>query len=210
MNCTAAVRKIGDVAIVDLSGQFTIEKAPGLIRRTVADVLESGTRNILMNLAQVTYMDSAAGIGELVGSYSSAVRRGARLKLLHASKNVYHVLQITRLNTIFEIYIDEDAAIRSFRELSTEPTWRISEFWRPRRSRGHNRSIKHRGSVLFLFGERDWIKAVLSKEEFEALDEARKKLYAEQNGVFVYAGEIEDVADLKMSSGLTHRRYCAS
>ena len=119
MNCTAAVRKIGDVAIVDLSGQFTIEKAPGLIRRTVADVLESGTRNILMNLAQVNYMDSAAGIGELASSYSSAVHRGARLKLLHAGRNVCHVLQLTRLDTIFEMYIDEDAAIRSFRELST-------------------------------------------------------------------------------------------
>jgi len=120
MNCTAVVRKIGDVAIVDLSGQLTIEKAPGLIRRTVADILESGTRNILMNLAQVTYMDSAAGIGELASSYSSAVRRGARLKLLRAGRNVHHVLQLTRLDTIFEIYIDEDAAIRSFRELSTD------------------------------------------------------------------------------------------
>ena len=119
MNCTAAVRKTGDVAIVDLSGQFTIEKASGLIRRTVAEVIESGSRNILMNLAQVTYMDSAAGIGELVGSYSSAVRRGARLKLLNAGRNIFHVLQLTRLDTIFEIYIDEDAAIRSFREFST-------------------------------------------------------------------------------------------
>jgi anti-sigma B factor antagonist len=119
MKCTAEVRKIGDVAVVDLTGEFTIEKAPGLIRRTVGDVLDTGTRNILLNLAQVTYMDSAAGIGELVGSYSSAVRRGARLKLLNAGRNIFHVLQLTRLDTIFEIYIDEDAAIRSFREFST-------------------------------------------------------------------------------------------
>jgi anti-sigma B factor antagonist len=73
-----------------------------------------------MNLAQVTYMDSAAGIGELASSYSSAVRRGARLKLLNAGRNICHVLQLTHLDAIFEIYIDEDAAIRSFRESSTD------------------------------------------------------------------------------------------
>jgi len=119
MKCTAVVRKIDDVAIVDLTGEFTIEKAPGLIRRTVGDVLDAGARNILMNLAQVTYMDSAAGVGELVSSYSSAVRRGARLKLLNAGRNIIHVLQLTRLDSVFEMYIDEDAAIRSFRQFGT-------------------------------------------------------------------------------------------
>jgi len=114
MNCTATLRKVGDVTIVDLSGKFTICDEPGLIRGTVAGALESGARNILLNLARVTYLDSAAGIGELVSSYMSAVRQGARLKLLHAGKNIGHVLHLTRLHTIFEIYDDEDAAIGSF------------------------------------------------------------------------------------------------
>jgi anti-sigma B factor antagonist len=114
MNCTATVRKVGDVAIIDLIGRFTISDAQGLIRGTVSGALESGTRNILLNLARVTYLDSAAGIGELVSSYTSAVRQGARLKLLHAGKNIDHVLHLTRLHTLFEIYDDEDAAIGSF------------------------------------------------------------------------------------------------
>lgn len=117
MSCTATIRNVGDVAIVDLSGRFTMANASGLIRGTVASALQSGTRNILLNLKQVTYLDSAAGIGELVSSYLSAVREGARLKLLHADKNIDHVLHLTRLHTVFEIYDEEDAAIRSFQQL---------------------------------------------------------------------------------------------
>ena len=67
----AAVRRAGDVAIVDLGGKFTVADAPGLIRGTVAGVLDQGGRNLILNLAQVAYMDSAAGIGELVSSYTT-------------------------------------------------------------------------------------------------------------------------------------------
>jgi len=115
MNCTATVRKVGDLAIVDLKGTFTIPDASGIIRGTLAGALESGSHNILLNLAQVEYMDSAAGIGELVSSYTSAVRLGARLKLLRAGKNIHHVLHLLRLDTIFEFHDDEGAAIESFR-----------------------------------------------------------------------------------------------
>jgi len=114
MSCTATIRSVGGVAVVDLRGRFTMADAPGLIRGTVAGALESGSRNILLNLAQVTYLDSAAGLGELVSSYMSAVRQGAQLKLLHADKNIDYVLHLTRLHTVFEIYDDEDAAVRSF------------------------------------------------------------------------------------------------
>ncbi len=114
MNCSAAVRHAGGVAIVDLSGKFTVSDAPGLIRGTIANILESGTRNILINVAHVTYLDSAAGIGELVGSYTSALRMGAQLKLLHPDKRISYILHLLRLDTVFEIFQDEDAAIRSF------------------------------------------------------------------------------------------------
>ena len=116
MNCMATVRRVGDVTVVDLNGRFTIANAPGLIRSTVVGALESGTRSILLNLAQVTYLDSAAGIGELVGSYTSAVRQGACLKLVHADKNIAHVLRLTRLDAVFEMFDDEEAAINSFRD----------------------------------------------------------------------------------------------
>jgi anti-sigma B factor antagonist len=121
MNCTTKVRRVGDVAIVDLSGRFTLADAPGHIRDTVAGALESGARHILLNLAEVTLMDSAAGIGELVSSYTRAVRQGGRLKLLHVNKHISHILEITHLNTIFEMYDNEDAAVGSFQTFSTDP-----------------------------------------------------------------------------------------
>ncbi len=126
MNCSATVRRVGDVAIVDLSGKFTITDAPGLIRGAVIGALESGTRNIVLNLAQVAYLDSAAGIGELVSSYTSAVRQGGRLRLLHADKNIAYILHLTRLTSIFEMYDDENAAIRSFRQISAGANGKLS------------------------------------------------------------------------------------
>jgi anti-sigma B factor antagonist len=119
MNYMAAVRKVGDVVIVDLSGNLTMAAAPGLICGTVADAIDMGARNILLNLAQVTHLDSAAGMGELVSSYEIAVRQGAQLKLLHAGKNIDHVLHLTCMHTIFDTYDDEAVAIGSFQELSS-------------------------------------------------------------------------------------------
>jgi anti-sigma B factor antagonist len=113
--CTASVRRVGDVTVVDLDGRFTIANAPGVIGRAVAGELESGTRKILLNLARVTYLDSAAGLGELVSSYNRAVREGACLKLVHPDNNTARVLHLTRLDDVFELFEDEVAAINSFR-----------------------------------------------------------------------------------------------
>ncbi len=121
MNCTTNVRKVGDVAIVDLIGRFTVADSPGRLRDTVAGTFDGGARNVLLNLAGVTLMDSAAGVGELVSSYTSAMRHGGRLKLLHVNKNISHVLHITRLHTIFEMYDDEHAAVESFRSRPAGP-----------------------------------------------------------------------------------------
>jgi anti-anti-sigma factor len=118
--CTATVRQAGDVTIVDLNGKFTISDAPGLIRGTVAGALESGTRNILLNLARVTYMDSAAGIGELVSSYSSAIKLGARFKLTNPDRHIHYILHLLRLDTVLEIFDDENVAIESFRQWRAE------------------------------------------------------------------------------------------
>lgn len=101
--------------MVDLDGRFTLSESPGLIGGAVASALESGTRKILLNLARVTYLDSAAGLGELVSSYTRAVRGGACLKLVHADKNISRVLHLTRLDNVFELFEDEASAISSFR-----------------------------------------------------------------------------------------------
>ena len=114
VSCTVTTREVNDIAVVELSGKFTITGASGIIRGTVMDLLSAGRRRILLDLAAVTYLDSAAGVGELVSSYTSALRQGAHLKLLHPGKNVDRVLRIVGLYSVFEIFDDENAAIRSF------------------------------------------------------------------------------------------------
>lgn len=116
MGCTAIVRESGEVAIVDLSGRFTLGDAAGVIRNCVRGLVDAGHRNILLNLADVTHMDSAAGLGELIGSYQLVKKNGGDLKLLNAQKSVADVLRITRLDTVFKIFGDEAEAVDSFRQ----------------------------------------------------------------------------------------------
>lgn len=114
MPCTARTRETEGVAIVDLSGRFTLGDAAGVIRSCVKSLVDGGHRNILLNLADVTHMDSAAGLGELIGSYQLVKKNGGDLKLLNAQKSVADVLRITRLDTVFKIYGDEGEAVSSF------------------------------------------------------------------------------------------------
>ena len=116
MPCTTNVRQAGDVAVVDLSGRFTLGDAAGVIRTTVKNLVDQGYRYILLNLADVTHMDSAAGLGELIGSYQLITKMGGDLKLLNAQKAVADVLRITRLDTVFRIYSNETEAIESFKQ----------------------------------------------------------------------------------------------
>jgi len=113
MSCKAAVRHAGDVAIVDLSGRITIGEGCALVRSTVQDLVQAGQIKLLLNLAEVTYMDSA-GLGELVGSYASITNKGGKIKLLNAQGRVAEVLNVTKLYTVFETFTDEAAALRSF------------------------------------------------------------------------------------------------
>ncbi len=115
MSCKAAVRHAGNVAIVDLSGRLSLGEGSGLIRNTIKDIVSRGTRHILLNLGQVSYMDSA-GLGELVGSYASVTNAGGKIKLLNAQGKVSEVLTITKLYTVFESFQDETSALRSFGE----------------------------------------------------------------------------------------------
>ncbi len=116
MKCTAVKRKVDSVVIIDLSGKFVFGDGTGMIRNCVSNLLEQGERNILLNLAAVTYIDSAAGIGELVSSYATARRQGATVKLLSPGGNVLHVIEISSLRTVFEIFNDEAAAVSSFEQ----------------------------------------------------------------------------------------------
>jgi anti-sigma B factor antagonist len=112
MSLTATIRQTGGVSIVDLKGRITLGSGTGELRQTVVKALENGP-NLILNLAGVDYMDSA-GLGEMVGAYTSVTGRGGKLKLLNPQKKLSDLLQLTRLYTLFETFEDEQAAIKSF------------------------------------------------------------------------------------------------
>jgi anti-sigma B factor antagonist len=107
------VRTIGDAKILDCSGKITLGEGTMSIRNTVRDLLNSGSKKIILNLAEITYIDSA-GIGELVSTYTTVVNNGSRLKLLNLTKKVHQLLTITKLLTVFETFDNEEAALESF------------------------------------------------------------------------------------------------
>jgi anti-sigma B factor antagonist len=110
----ATYRDAGPVTVLDMSGRITLGDGSALLRKTLRELLEQKRIRILLNLADVDYIDSS-GIGELVSGYTSVKSRGGELKLLHLTKKVHDLLQITKLFTVFDVYSDEQIAVRSFR-----------------------------------------------------------------------------------------------
>lgn len=110
----ATSREAGPVSVVDISGRITLGDGSALLRKTIRGLLEEGRTRILLNLGDVDYIDSS-GIGELVSGYSTVKGRGGELKLLNLSRRVRDLLQLTKLYTVFDVFTDEAAAIRSFR-----------------------------------------------------------------------------------------------
>ncbi len=113
MSMKASTRQVDGVTIVDLSGRITLGEGSVVLRDTVKDLLGKGQRKILLNLGDVSYIDSS-GIGELVSAFTSVRNQGGELKLLHLTKKVHDLLQITKLYTVFDIKDDEATAIQSF------------------------------------------------------------------------------------------------
>ena len=125
------IRHSGDVTIIDLKGPITLGEAlahaeefgsktavgppPLLIGEIVRQVVKQGGRKVLLNLTNVSYIDSS-GIGELVGAFNTVNREGGQLKLFNPAVRVVSVLRITRLDNFFPVETDEAAAIRSFSE----------------------------------------------------------------------------------------------
>lgn len=113
MTMKANSRQVNGVIIVDLSGRITLGEGSVILRDSVRDLLGKGNKNIVLNLADVSYIDSS-GIGELVSAYTHVRREGGELKLLNLTKKVHDLLQITKLYTVFDIKDDEAAAVGSF------------------------------------------------------------------------------------------------
>jgi anti-sigma B factor antagonist len=110
----ASNRQVSGVTVVDLSGRITLGEGSTVLRETVKDLLAKGQRRILLNLGDVTYIDSS-GIGELVSAFTSVRNQGGDLKLLKLTKKVHDLLQITKLYTVFDVKDDEAGAIQSFK-----------------------------------------------------------------------------------------------
>ncbi len=113
MSAKATIRQQGGVAIIDLAGRITLGEGSGTVRNAIKDLIDKGERKILVNLGDVSYVDSS-GLGELVGAYATVGNRGGTIKLLKAQKSVRDLLQVTKLYTVFEVYEDEAAALASF------------------------------------------------------------------------------------------------
>ena len=114
MSIKASTRQLEDITIVDLSGQIKLGEGTQVLRDIVKDLLSKGEKKILLNLADVSYIDSS-GIGALVGAFTSVRNQGGEMKLLLLTKKVKDVLAITKLLTVFDVKDDEAAAISAFK-----------------------------------------------------------------------------------------------
>ena len=110
---TVSERSAGAVTILDVTGHVTLNDGADQIRDKVKAVLAEGKRQVLINLGQVSYMDSA-GLGELVQAYSTVSKSGGALKLVSPTKRLKDLLVITKLATVFESFDDESAAVASY------------------------------------------------------------------------------------------------
>jgi anti-sigma B factor antagonist len=103
-------RTIGDVRILDCSGKITLGEGTMAVRNTVRDILKGDGKKIILNLEDVSYIDSS-GIGELVSTYTTVASNGGKLVLLHLTKKIQELLAITKLLTVFQVYDTEQAAL---------------------------------------------------------------------------------------------------
>lgn len=113
MSVKLNTRKVGDVTVVDVSGRITLGEGSSALRDMLRDLVSQGNKKILLNLSEVSYIDSS-GIGELVSGFTTVQNAGGQLKLVGLSKRVKDLLQITKLYTVFEVFDDETEAVRSF------------------------------------------------------------------------------------------------
>ena len=113
MSVKLTTRQVGDVTVIDAVGRITLGEGSSTFRDNVKDLVTKGNKKILMNLAEVSYIDSS-GIGELVSGFTTVSNAGGSLKLLKLTKRIQDLLQITKLYTIFEVFDDEAAALASF------------------------------------------------------------------------------------------------
>lgn len=114
MSVKLTTRQVGDVTVVDAEGRITLGDGATTFRDTVRDLANAGNKKLLLNLAEVSYIDSS-GIGEMVSGFTTVTNQGGQVKLLNLTKRVKDLLQITKLYTVFEVFDDEATAVRSYK-----------------------------------------------------------------------------------------------
>jgi anti-sigma B factor antagonist len=110
-----AERDSGAVTILDLAGKVTLGDGDALLKDKLHSLLHQGKKDVLLNLAQVSYVDSA-GLGAIVSAYTTMTREGGSLKLSNVTKKLQDLLSITKLLTVFETFDNEDEAVRSYKK----------------------------------------------------------------------------------------------
>ena len=113
MSVKLNTRQVGDVSVVDVAGRITLGEGSSALRDLLREMVGKGQKQILLNLGEVSYIDSS-GIGELVSGFTTVTNSGGQLKLLNLNKRVKDLLQITKLYTVFDVHEDEAGAVRSF------------------------------------------------------------------------------------------------
>ncbi len=113
MSITIARRQFEDIAVLEVEGSVTLGEATGRLRQAIRTLVDGGERRVILNLSKVPFMDSA-GLGELVGAYTTVRRHGGEMKLVGIAGRALDLLQITRLSTLLECFPNEEAARRSF------------------------------------------------------------------------------------------------
>src|SRR6187549_2916446 len=113
MNLEMSERQVGMVTVLDLKGQLTTDQGAQRLKDKINSLVQQGRTAIVLNLAEISYIDSG-GLGQLVASYSSVNKVAGALRLLHVNKRNHDLLSITRLVTLFDTFDSEDEAVKSF------------------------------------------------------------------------------------------------
>jgi anti-sigma B factor antagonist len=106
-------RRVGDVVVLDVKGRVTLGEGDEILKDKVNSLLNQGSKKLVLNLADVPYIDSA-GLGEIVRTFTTVSRQGGSLKLLNLTKRITDLLAITKLLTVFETFESEGDAVKSF------------------------------------------------------------------------------------------------
>ena len=113
MSLKLTTHQKGEVIVVDTSGKVMLGEGTSTLRTKIRELVASGSRRIVLNMADVSYMDSS-GMGELIAAHTTVTTAGGEIKLLHLAKRVHDLLKLTKLYTVFEAFEDEAAAVASF------------------------------------------------------------------------------------------------